>query len=581
MTHTISLASCLAFAVVLLPAGSALGAEWYVDQSAAAGGDGSSAHPFRAINDVMDGLRTGDTVWVRDGVYHETLNFYHLQGAYDEAHRTTVAAAQGSSSVVIDGDGTGNEFIVQAATPYMTFRGLTVRNGSGEAFQFYGCRPGSCGSGEAAADWGEVIDCKTEAVQTGLVFYFTGHGRVVNSDLYGGVAGKGSDGTQILGSRVHHSQVEGLALHDNSKNCKYLNNLVYDNPRPNIYLDSASSMTVDGNVIFMSADPPVDNAGIQLADETYAELTAPVTANITITNNVIFNTYDGIYFWDSGSWNGQSGMKNVTIANNTIINSKNRGMFWDPGAHHDTFIRNNIVATAPGVGSLAIRAKATAGFTLDHNLWYMPGVAQPFDWGGSVTDHSAWVSASGQGSGDVVGDPLFVASTWSLPASNFMLNAGSPAVDKGVADVPIPTGDHTLDHDFALASRPAGQAIDIGAFEYGATPADPDAGNPALDSGASGGSGGAGGGGSGAASGAGASGGSGASGHGGNSAGDSGTQPGADSGASDAAASPAEGPGEDSGCGCRTALSQRYGAGAVLLLGLAALTRRRRMRNRR
>ena len=470
----------LVAAAASLSGGLGYAAEWTVDQGAAPAGDGSTSKPFTSINGVMDVIQTGDTVWIRNGTYHETLNFYHLSGAYDEAHRTTISAAPGATSVIIDGDNTSNEYIVQAATPYMTFRGLTVRNGSGEAFQFYGCEPGSCGASDMPADYGVVDSCVTQNVASGVVFYFTGHGQVINSDIFGGISGKGSDGTILSGNRVHGSSVEGVALHDDSKNCKYLNNTIYDNQRPNIYLDSASYMTVDGNVIYMSGDPPQDNAGIQMADEKYAELTGPVLSNITITNNVIFNNMDGIYFWDSGMWNGQSGMKNVTIANNTIVNNKNRGLYWDAGAHQNVIIRNNIVVQGAGVGNLLIDARATTNISLDHNLWYMPGVSAPFAWGGSTSSHDSWASAAGQGAGDVVADPLFVGS-WALPAADFMLTQSSPAIDRGISGIPLPTGDATLNHDFALAARPAGQGYDLGAFEFGAAPAALDAGNPALN----------------------------------------------------------------------------------------------------
>ena len=72
------------------------------------------------------------------------------------------------------------------------------------------------------------------------------------------------------------------------------------------------------------------------------------------------------------------------------------------------------------------------------------------------------------------------AGAWALPAASFALAAGSPAEDQGTADVPIPTGDHTLDHVLSLAARPAGLGYDLGAFEYGATPAPPGTTNPAI-----------------------------------------------------------------------------------------------------
>ena len=36
---------------------------------------------------------------------------------------------------------------------------------------------------------------------------------------------------------------------------------------------------------------------------------------------------------------------------------------------------------------------SSGGVTLDHNLWYLPGVAKPFNWLGTLYDHAGWVSA--------------------------------------------------------------------------------------------------------------------------------------------------------------------------------------------
>lgn len=430
----------------LLVTAPASAAQHWVDQGAAAGGDGSQSKPFKTIGAAIGVMQRGDTLWIRNGTYDETPNFYHLPGS---GGRTYVRADAGQTPI-IDGGG-ATDYVVQAATAQMTFQGLTVRNG-GVGFEFY----------RADGNEGQVIDCKTEKTGTAVEFYYSNAGWVYHSDLTGSVAGKRTDGTVIESNRIHDSGAEGITLHDDSKNCKYLHNFVYDNTSVNIYLDSCSHMLVDGNLIWMSKPPPAELAGIQMADESYADLTAPVLSDITIVNNVVFNADYGLVFW-AGNFPGQSGMKNVTIANNTIVNSKTAGFTWDPGAHQNTIVRNNVFASAQGVGALLIVAKSTTGVSLDHNLWSLPGVMEPFNWGGGTTyAHAAWVAASQQGAGDVLADPKF-AGPYALPEANFALAMGSQAIDVGAA---VP-----LDHDFLGNQRPFGAGIDLGAFEFGAPPA--------------------------------------------------------------------------------------------------------------
>lgn len=450
-------------AVVLLArSGIASAADWYVDQAAAAGGDGAQTSPFRAINDVKPVLRTGDTVWISDGVYEETVDFWHVKDG--TGGTTTIRAVAGHAPIIDGGDGSGN-FVIQAGeTHNMTFQGLTVRNYRGTGFLFY------------KAHDGKVIDCKTENVDGAVSFYFANRGYVASSDLAGGVSGKETDGTILERNRIHHSEAEGISLHADSKNVKYLNNVVHDNHSVNIYIDSASNVTVDGNLVYMTSEPSDEITGILLADESYPNVTSPKLENITVTNNVVINNDHGIGFWD-GHFPGESALKNVTIANNTVIDCRGIALVWDPGPHENTVVRNNIFANQQGVGFLLLNAKGIGGITLDHNLWHSPGLAEPFNWGGdTVHDHASWASTSGYGAGDVLADPAF-AGAWDLTWESYRLTAGSPAEDQGVA---IPG----LAHDFEGHARPAGADYDIGAFERGSVPVG-DGGGPVPDAGTS------------------------------------------------------------------------------------------------
>jgi MYXO-CTERM domain-containing protein len=531
---------------VLLCGANASAADWWVDAAAAASGDGSEANPFRTINEAKSVLETGDTIWVLDGVYEETVDFWHVPDG--TGGRTTLRAAPGAHPVV-DGGGTDG-FVLQAGeTPDMTFQGLTVRNGD-VGIEFY------------QADGGQVIECTTEATGGSVAFYYASQGLVSGSKLEGSVSGKGSDGTVIEDNEIFGSGAEGITLHADSKNCRYSRNVVHDNTSVNIYLDSISNTIVDANLVYMTLPTSATTIGIMLADESYSNVTAPVLENITITNNVIIDNESGIRFWD-GHFPGQSALRNVTIANNTVINSETSAIKWDAGPHQGTVVQNNIFAGESGKQQLLLQANSVDGISLDHNLWYLPNVSNPFLWDTTTYDHAGWSAATGHGSGDVVENPELVGP-WTRPVANLEPSDGAPTIDTGAS--------LSVDHDHYGRPRPAGGGYDIGAFEYGA----PGGGGGSAGSSGSGGSGGASGsGGAGGTSGAGAAAGTagsagtggaaasgGGSGSSGAATGGTGTTP--STGSSD----------DDSGCGCR--IGSRDSSPSPWLVGLLLLLIRRR-----
>ena len=74
-------------------------ADIFVDGSAGPGGDGSTAHPFAAIQQGLDHAKAGDSVIVRPGVYHEQIKLNH--GGTAQAPLTLRAEKIGT--VTVDG----------------------------------------------------------------------------------------------------------------------------------------------------------------------------------------------------------------------------------------------------------------------------------------------------------------------------------------------------------------------------------------------------------------------------------------------------------------------------------------------
>jgi hypothetical protein len=442
----------------------ALSADWYVDAAAAAGGDGSMAKPYKTINGALGGLQRGDTVWIASGAYAETVNFWMLPGS---SGRTTIRAMPGATPVIDGASGSASAgFVLQAGTADMTFQGLTIQNSSADGIEVY------------QADGGQVINCTTTGISGNAVtFYYASDGLVSGSKLQGGVGGRRSTGTIVENSELYGCSHEGITIYDDSTNCQYLHNVIHDNFSVNLYLDSISHSVIDGNLIYESTPGNNNVVGLELSDETYSDLPAPVNSHNTIVNNVIVNNEWGIQFW-KGDFASGSGLIDDVISNNTLVNNLG-AIKWDAGAHTGTTIQNNVVVVASSMtATYLLQANGTNGITLDHNLWYAPGLDQAFLWGSGAgaTDHAAWIAVSGQGMGDVLSDPSFVGAWTAPPATNLELAMGSPAIDTGVAI-------GAVTDDFLGAPRPHGSGYDIGAFEYGSIPADAGTGVAPADAG--------------------------------------------------------------------------------------------------
>ena len=107
-------------AILLLYVSPLVAAEWWVDASAAAGGNGSDSAPFQTIEEGRSALSQGDTLWIRNGTYREhsiLFDSYFVPG--DGSQRTYVKAAPGHAPVVDGEDTTSSIFSVQI--PNVTF----------------------------------------------------------------------------------------------------------------------------------------------------------------------------------------------------------------------------------------------------------------------------------------------------------------------------------------------------------------------------------------------------------------------------------------------------------------------------
>jgi len=153
---------------IMLLTGPAFGGEWHVKADAPEGGDGSSAAPFRTIQQAVDAAAADDTVYVRPGVYdrgstnawsvsHNNISFQQQTRVY-VTKRLNIVSTGGKGVTTIRGShgttstsGTSIAFridgvqglVIGADAEGTVVRGFTIENGNAHQ----SAAPGSVAAG--------------------------------------------------------------------------------------------------------------------------------------------------------------------------------------------------------------------------------------------------------------------------------------------------------------------------------------------------------------------------------------------------------------------------------------------------
>jgi parallel beta-helix repeat protein len=408
----------LAVAVTMVAtAASANAANLYVSLSGNNANAGTQAAPFRTLNWAGVKAKPGDVIYVRGGVYNETVNIMS---------KGTVTApilftAYPGEKPIFDGTGLNATVLFSLnQTDYVEASFFEVRNASNIAMSgwmtkhtsfsnnvvhdatrnciYFGFdNPGS--SSDAVIEGNQVYNCVKEnsahAMQGGWASSLSIHN---------------TDRARVEGNKVWNNDGEGIAV-ILSNNVTVTGNESYDNYSQGIFLDNAKYNVVDGNLIYSTGNTRYfrdgyPGMGIAIANEYY-EHTNPSSDN-KIINNIIVNTRWGFLY---GNFQAGGGLKNTTIANNTFYKSSTALIDIWQDTHSNSVVENNVFYQVGGAGVAGV---AGSGVTFRNNLWY----------GGTPTGATA-------GAGDVYGNPAF-ANAGGVRASDYKLTLGSMAIAKAL-----------------------------------------------------------------------------------------------------------------------------------------------------
>jgi hypothetical protein len=399
--------------------------------------------PWKTIGKAARSLVAGDTVYIREGVYNETIQFTTSGTLLNPIQ---IFAFPGENPIIdgfnnIPGPGSALLWIIG---DYIYASGLEVRNS-----KYFGILV--LGNYNVVSDMFIHHNQSTGILITGGYSSTVEDSRIWRNALSNEYGGGNAWGTGISAARsgvsfatIRNNSVwenwgEGISTFE-ADHITIEDNISHDNFSTNIYLSDSTNVSCQRNFVFTDPDsyvfPYGSHAGIMLGDETYD----PPSANITVINNIAYGN-QGNFWWWQGVEGG--GMNNVLIANNTFVNGigdPNRGrggVIISRGDHQNVRFENNLVRQD---GELPVIATIDQpGIAYSHNLWSKP----PYDYVISL--------------GDIIADPKLSEMSEPFSVEWFIPFSSSPAIDQALG---IP---HVVD-DYFL--HPRGAFPDMGAIEY-------------------------------------------------------------------------------------------------------------------
>jgi hypothetical protein len=419
-----------------------IGNVYYVAPTGNDSNPGTETQPWQTIQKAANTLTSGDTVYIRAGIYREQV--IPQNSGSDSNHYITYTAYPGET-VTLDGSSvsvpeyTGLIYVV--GRNYIRISGLRVINSA-----YAGILVDNSGHITLEKNYTDNTASSGIGVWGSNYIIIDGNEieRACSNRMQEFLTMAGTDTFEIKNNRVHNGvaeyRKEGIDVKDGSSNGKVYGNHVYSIQSVGIYIDAWDKHTFNIDVFqntVHDVSHDVSGMGIALASEQGGLL-----EHIRVYNNIVYhNRLVGIWLPACCEGVASHPMSDIKIINNTFYN--NGWETWGGGIGvenpdiQNVVIRNNIVSQ-----NLYFQIAADASkVTVDHNL---------ID-GFRGTENEIY------GEDYVEGNPLFMNPS----GADFHLQPNSPAIGRGSsADAP------TDDFDGNPRPNPPGSNPDIGAYEH-------------------------------------------------------------------------------------------------------------------
>jgi hypothetical protein len=472
---------------------------YYVATSGKDSNPGTIRSPWRTIQHAANTVQAGDTVYVRRGVYRESVTIPVSGSA--TAGPVTFQNYPGENAIV---DGTGlvpSNSVTQglfniANQSYVTLQGFEIRNyetsspqatpagiwvsGAGSNIQIlnnnvhhivttsekrgnafgiavYG-KEAPASINNITIDSNQVYDLRTGSSESvnvdGNVTQFAITNNIVRDNDNIGIDAIGFEGVspnpkydyarngEISGNTVYHIS----AIHNSGEGNQY--------DADGIYVDGGSQIVIERNLVY----------ACDLGIEAASEHSGHTSNHVTIRSNLVYHSNSaGISI---GGYSARvGGSANITIVNNSLLEDDTKhtgsGEFQVQFYASDNIFENNIAyATSQGLFVNYFTDSGPTAVMADYNLYYskLAPLSTSFVWNTyTYTGFSTYQSATGEDANSQYADPLYL----SLTTPNLEVRPTSPAVNAGINLGPQVEG--TL--DFAGNPRVQNGLIYIGAYE--------------------------------------------------------------------------------------------------------------------
>jgi uncharacterized protein (TIGR03382 family) len=403
----------LAGAAVILATIAAHAGTFHVAATGSDAAAGSSAAPWRTIQHAADRVQPGDTVIVHAGTY---VGFSVATRGTASAPIAFVADGQ----VTIDGAATVNrDAILIDGGAWTRIEGFSIAH--------------AVRAGIAA------LDCD----------HITVRGNHLDANGKWGVFSGFCDDLVVEDNTVSHSvEQHGIYASNSADRPVIRRNRIWGNAMCGIHMNGDISQGGDGVISDAIVE---DNVIWDNGTAGGSAINGDGIVAAVIRNNVLDGNHaSGISLYQIDGGAPSTGNR---VVNNTVrMASDARWAINIQDGSTNNVLRNNILLhLSASRGALDICADCMSGMLSDHNA-----VVGRFSIDGTIVDLAAWRARTGN---DLAS---FVASDAELledPANgDLSLRAGSPAIDRGMADgAPA--------DDVAGTARPQGAAVDIGAYE--------------------------------------------------------------------------------------------------------------------
>lgn len=379
---------------------------YYVSPTGLDTNDGTIGAPWKTIQKAANTLKSGDIVYVRDGIYSE---FVRITNSGSKEGGSISFKAFPGEHPIIDGKSLSvseekRALLYLKNVHYIVIDGFELKNLSTNDSDKYP-------AGILVSDSSSHIRLANNHVHHiqnksprgnahGILFYGSSENKMTDiviesNNIHDLILGSSEsltlsgniDGFLITKNKIHHNNNIGIDVAgfyeacgwtnciDQVRNGIISNNMVYNNSSGGnpaykggyaaggIYADGATNILIEKNIVYNN------DFGIELASENFGK----ETSYITVKNNIIYNNNrSGIIIGGASRSNG--GASNNVISNNVIkYNDRLNDQFGEITIQSNTFqnkFMNNIIYSDKNKNAIQNEKKEISNLFLHNQIYF-------------------------------------------------------------------------------------------------------------------------------------------------------------------------------------------------------------------